>query len=344
MSRQYKSDGERVVFRKGSQKLFLLSVRKALNSSWKELANKVGMHPRTMRDWYNEKYLMPRCVVLSLARSSCVTLPYIVETREKFWYTKKGGDIAGPLTYKRYGQIGSSIKRKAAWYKWWRNQKKSSNQSNLGSFALQRDIREPKKSEALAEFFGILLGDGGISLRQVIISLDSQDDREYVPFVAELSHKLFGVAPSRLKRSMYRLTTVVISRTSLVTYLKKNGLKVGNKVRQQVGVPSWILKDARFARAVVRGLMDTDGCIFNECHRIKKKLYCYPRISFVNHSKPLRDAVYQTLRKNNFTPAIRNDRAVTLEKREDIVGYFKAIGTHNPKHRRRFNEFTGGVG
>ncbi len=63
--------------------------------------------------------------------------------------------------------------------------------------------------------------------------------------------------------------------------------------------------------------MDTDGCIFNECHVINNKKYCYPRLSFVSFSWQLRLSVFKILQKLNFPPKIRNNRSVQLEKRKD---------------------------
>jgi hypothetical protein len=86
--------------------------------------------------------------------------------------------------------------------------------------------------------------------------------------------------------------------------------------------------------------MDTDGCIFMERHKVKDKIYSYPRISFVSRSKPLRESVHQILAQAGFSPKVRSERAVTLEKRKDVTRYFESIGTHNPKHQNRFIEFT----
>jgi len=45
----------------------------------------------------------------------------------------------------------------------------------------------------------------------------------------------------------------------LVQELERLGLKCGNKVTQQVGVPNWIQNNTSYTIACVRGLIDTDG-------------------------------------------------------------------------------------
>ena len=89
----------------------------------------------------------------------------------------------------------------------------------------------------------------------------------------------------------------------------------------------------------MRGLMDTDGCVFHECHNIKGKKYCYPRLSFVTASIPLRNSVVGILQKLHLNPKIRgtNQRYVQIEEKEKIKEYFKLIGSSNPKHLNKLN-------
>ena len=50
----------------------------------------------------------------------------------------------------------------------------------------------PKKSEDLAEFIGIMLGDGGLTHFQCTIYLNSQKERSYAKYIKNLIKKLFG--------------------------------------------------------------------------------------------------------------------------------------------------------
>lgn len=119
---------------------------------------------------------------------------------------------------------------------------------------------------------------------------------------------------------------------------------MGNKLKQGLDIPEWIKGNKELEISCIRGLMDTDGCFFNECHKINNKKYCYPRLSLVSHSRQLLDSVFEILQKLGFSPKIRNKRSVQLEKREDILRYFSLIGTSNPKHEAKFKAVFGGVG
>ena len=84
--------------------------------------------------------------------------------------------------------------------------------------------------------------------------------------------------------------------------------------------------------------MDTDGCIFYECHNIKSKKYCYPRLSFVTASEPLKNSVVAILHKLNLNPKVRNanKRYIQIEDKEKIKEYFKVVGSSNPKHLNKY--------
>ncbi len=217
---------------------------------------------------------------------------------------------------------------------------KLDNRINLGNYAIQDDIFTPERSGELAEFVGIVLGDGGITDRQLKITVDSEKDAEYIPFITNLIVRLFKLTPSLRLRVPRRAIDIVVSKTKLSTFLNSIGLRSGNKTLQQVDIPDWIKENTEYSTSCIRGLMDTDGCIYSERHTIKNKIYSYPRISIVNRSIPLLQSVYKILISLGFKAKIRGNRCVMLENREDVIRYFNEVGSNNPKHRNRFLEFT----
>jgi len=332
---------KRVIFPKGRQHAFLIKSLKGLDLSWPELASKIGVHPRTLNDWGREKYSMPLLALQKIREITNVKMIADIEIRDRFWYTKKGGEIAGKLVYEKYGIIGGDPKkRRRKWLQWWNRKGKF----NLSGYFIPKDISEPKKNIELAEFAGIMIGDGGITKKQVTVTLNYITDKEYINFVSNLFKKLFAVEPALYKREKESIVNIVVSRVKLVKFCKSLGLKVGNKLRQKVDIPNWIKTNTRFKVTCLRGLMDTDGCIFNECHNINNKRYCYPRLSFVSCSKSLRFSVFKILSELGFHPKIRNNRSVQLENREDIIEYFQLVGTSNLKHKNRFKHIVGRVG
>ncbi|CAN5713637.1 hypothetical protein BH11PAT2_BH11PAT2_08970 [soil metagenome] len=333
MAEQF-SKNQRLLLPPEDQISFLNSVRDVLNLSWAGLSRMVNVHPRRMSDWNRGDGSIPYSIAKEFSALSGISVPKSGKIVNQYWNNHAAAVKAGNLVYKKYGRIGGDPEhRKGQWKKWWIE---SNKQNNLGSFAIQKEIQLPVPSVKLAELVGIILGDGGITERQVRITLDSDTDSLYVPYAAELFQSLFGVLPTVRTVAKARAVTISLSRTSLVSFLNRVGLRTGNKIRHQVDIPVWIKSNVEFSRACVRGLMDTDGCIFTERHLIRGKTYCYPRMSFVNHSIPLLESVLKILATDGFEARLRGNRSVTLEKPTDVIRYFKRVGSNNPKHLTRF--------
>jgi len=327
----------RAIFPRGEQAKFLNRARESFGVSWPRFAQKFSVHRRTMSDWKREKYSMSFKAVERISREANVTVPSKIELRDRYWYITIGAVAGAAATLKKYGRVGGDPEyRKKKWYEWW--EREGRYKSTVASV---KPIVKPRRSKELAEFVGIAMGDGGITKRQVTITLNKYDDKLYALFVAELMENLFGVKPSVYDRES--VTSIVVSRVQLVDFCESIGLKIGNKVKQNFDIPEWIKTNKSFQIACMRGLMDTDGCIFQEVHKINGKNYCYARLAFTSYSDALRSSVVKTFEQFGFSPKLRSKRNVQLEKNKDIEQYFELIGTNNPKHRQRFTKFTGGV-
>lgn len=200
-------------------------------------------------------------------------------------------------------------------------------------------VHLPTYSEMLAEFTGIMLGDGGITHNQLTITLNKDDDREYILFVVHLLNTLFKAPVGKLVREKYHIKRLAISRSRLVQFCHTDlELPIGNKLAGDLHIPQWIMKSKRYQQACLKGLIDTDGCIYAERHYYKNRIYQYPRLNLVSLSPRLRCEVRQVFHNLGFSGIIRNSRCVQLEKNEEIARYFKVIGTNNPKHRLRYTK------
>src|SRR3989338_5277525 len=111
-------------------------------------------------------------------------------------------------------------------------------ESKLNYCNQRHDIRIPNKRSAdLAEFFGIMLGDGRLSPSQIIITLGNKE-KNYVSYVQQ---KIKGIFRAHPKISVRKLGyhDVYLGSVELVRWLKNEGL-VHNKVKSQIGAPKWI--------------------------------------------------------------------------------------------------------
>lgn len=203
------------------------------------------------------------------------------------------------------------------------------DRSKKRGFNNQRsDIILPTRySGILAEFIGILLGDGHLTPTQVTVTLGKKD--EYVEYVIRIIHMLFRIYPKHMITPQAG-HVIYFGSTFVVRWLLSMGL-VFNKVKYQVDLPPWVFSKKSFMKAAVRGLMDTDGSVYS--------LRSGMQMSFTNRSKPLLISFRRMLLQLNFYPSKISGCRVYLTKQGDLRRYFQVIGFSNKKHINRFLQF-----
>jgi len=322
----------RILLPKGEQRKFIDRIISKV--SVEEAAKLCNLSERTIRDWRREKFLMNQNLVYKLCKKTGLRLPSNFEIKDDYWYTKNGSSAGGIAVFKKYGRIGGDPDyRKKKWYEWWDREGKYKSKI----IPKVKPIKQPKFSKKLAEFVGIVLGDGCIMGRQITITLNRIDDKEYGNFVLGLIKKMFNVYVGLCYRKNAPVINYNISRRELVRFCtEKLGLKQGNKIKQQIDIPEWIKQSKIYSIACVRGLIDTDGCIFNHNYKVKGKVYNYKKLSFTSYSKPLRYSVFKIMKDNGLNPRLSQGRDVRLDSIKDMKKYFQAIGSHNPKHLKKY--------
>ena len=208
------------------------------------------------------------------------------------------------------------------------------------TFAARRrsDIRIPAVyTPDLAEFFGIMLGDGRLAPTQIVVTLGTKE-AEYARYVVRLMKRLFGVRPKiGIRKRGYR--DVYLGSMALVEWFRREGL-VHNKVQAQVGIPRWVFAKASYMSRFLRGFFDTDGSVY--------LLRFGSQLSFTNRSTPLLNGVRQMLQHLSYQPSRLSAYRIYLTRHNNLIRFFKKICPANLKHRRRFAMIThiidGGVG
>lgn len=321
----------RAIFPKSGQQRQLLEKVIAL-SSVDEVAKVCSCTSRTIRDWRREKFRMNYSCLLNVCKKYNLEVP-IITTEDQFAHNKEAGKKGGKALIKKYGKVPvSELERKKCWQKWW-----EADGQKQSKITKPKNIVIPVKSEKLAEFIGIVMGDGTIAPYHVAITLDSFADKDYIPYVNELAYSLFGVQPKIHNRSDCRAVNVVIARKNLVEYLISLGLPQGNKIKQGLSIPGWLKNNQNYALACVRGLVDTDGSIFTHKYRSNGKYYSYKKLAFTSASKQLRTDVAEILSKSDIT--IRHvGMDIRIDSKDSIEQYFDLVGSSNPKHLKRWTK------
>lgn len=191
------------------------------------------------------------------------------------------------------------------------------------------DVVIPKRKSAhLAEFIGIMLGDGHLSPTQVTVSLGTKD--EYIDYLVRLFKKVFNIQ-AKVMVNGRRYKTVYFGSTEAVRWLGTQGL-VSNKVRSQVNLPEWIYGNPSYARAALRGLLDTDGSIYLLSNGRMQ-------VSFCNRSLPLLMSVRKLFECLDFHPSRVSGYNVFLTRKAEIGRLYQEVGFNNLKHRKRYRKF-----
>lgn len=320
---------DRIKFLPNQQKKYIdkLYLKTGMNTI--QLARIAGVHPRSFRDWRNEKSAMKFKTAEFFLTEFGIDLPEDKKILINRWKESKNeaNRKGGINRFKMYGEFATSDGRKKGGINSWL--KREANPYLRMRFV--KVIKRPEESDRLAELIGIILGDGGLSHFQCFIYLNSETDREYALFVKDLIAELFGIMPTINKHKKYKLLRVSVSSVDMIEYLLQKGMHLGNKVQMQVGIPDWIWEKSEYIQACIRGLIDTDGCFTIHKYRVKNKVYNYPKIAFTNSSIPILDFVYEGLKKFGFNPYRYLNKKVWLYNHNEVRKYLDIIGTKNYK-------------
>ena len=202
-----------------------------------------------------------------------------------------------------------------------------------------KPIRVPGYSEELAEFLGIFLGDGNIrSDYQLAISFNPKTERLYADYVSRLIDSLFGLKATTRYRFNYGGGELVVNSCGLVEFLYSQGMTQGDKIKKGASLPTWIFDNEQARSGAVRGLFDTDGCVYRHSYLVKGVVYQYPQLAFTSYAAKIREQFAGLLTLSAFHPKEYGNRVYVYSQKE-VLRYFQEIGTHNPAYQLRFERF-----
>ncbi len=311
----------RVLLPKEVQRNLCQSAKQKLGSSWSVLSEHLQVSPKAFENWYRGERLLPEKIFKNLTKLSKYHIEYF-ELLPDNWGQIKGGRRNIELNGRFIGTLEDRRKPR-----------------NKG-IRVAKYFPLPNYSEDLAEFIGIMLGDGGISKNDISITLGYSTDKEYVPYITRLIQSIF-----KSKVGLYRPPNQDVIRIrfygiNLIKNLLTLGLVQGNKIKQEnFSIPSWILGNDSYAKNCIRGLIDTDGCIFRKVRRESNGIeYRSIGIKFTSASESLLLSSIEIFNHLGFKIA-RSGRDLYLSGKEHITRYVQEIGFSNPKHLNKYKAF-----
>lgn len=242
--------------------------------------------------------------------------------------------IGGLARQKIYGDLGTPEGRARGG----RNSQATHRRLHTG-FKQLRKVRFPVASDLLAEFIGVVMGDGHVGRYQVSICTNSITDSEHATYIYELAKKLFDVPIALRKKKESNALSITISSREVSRFLQQQGIPEGNKIEKGIVIPAWVSSRRSFSNRLMRGLFDSDGCVFVDTHRIEGKIYRNLGIAFANQEPTLLRFFYENLCAIGLSPTQTSRFRVFLRRKRDIEKYFELIGTSNSKHLSRYRTF-----
>lgn len=314
--------------------LYFGSLKSKVALQWPQIARTLQVEDRMLRSWRSGEYTLPKQVSQRIYTIYGVSLPPGVKILPEYWHIQKAGRKGALRRYELYGDLGTPEGRRLGGL--------HSMQSQIlkgTKFVFRKKVTLPRRSRQLAELIGILIGDGGITYFQAKVSLGLQTDEQYSHYVKMLFDALFKIQNSLISRKDGSVIEVVVSSRSVVEFLVRCGLPIGDKIRHGITIPQWILDNSAWSKECLRGIFDTDGCVYLDRHRSKQGIYQSSNIAITSASPLLLDAIRQIFKREKFLSTI-SGRSIRLRKKADVIRFFTQIGSNNPKHRMRWEQFT----
>lgn len=193
------------------------------------------------------------------------------------------------------------------------------------------------------ELIGTFIGDGymsksrGKNSHSVIgFAGDKQLDKEYFEnYLVPLIKRNFSFTkPKIYYRNDENTIMLKIYSKRLCELFMSIGFKPGKKARTIV-IPQEILEDKEYTKATIRGIFDTDGCVFFDKRSNYKRPY--PRITLQVASIGLISQIEEILSKDfslyvNKRNRDGNRNYVEIYGHNQLENFLKGIGFSNKRH------------
>lgn len=322
----------RVTFSNGFQRELFSTILRNRGMTLKKLACVLDVSHWTLKHWKLGTHSIPNVVFIKVCSMFPEARIFVEknppEIKSANWGPRKGG----VTTAHRLGS--EELAQKMAYVRSFiRNRPRSR------PLVKQPDLNAPD----FWEFFGAMLGDGCLSKYHVndrrgarycmLITGNSKFDGEYFEYLKSLVDRLFGLNPSIIKEKRANVLRFVIQSRAAFEVLESVGYPVGRKtdlsLPDQVLSLSWELK-----KVVIRGLFDTDGCIFAR----KDEGYRYPYIMITSAHDKLQRQLVGILRERSYPAYIHGDD-VLVRGAANLRRWMSDISSSNPKIVKRYERW-----
>ena len=320
----------RIQFKKNDiRKEFFNKLKIHINLSWKIFRKNIDISKSSFDNYKSGKYLIPESIFLKLIsyfdESEKEFFNKNTEKKEDNWGRKKGGIKAYSLN-KNFFDTGRMI-----------GIKNSKNNRIMKEYKIDYPL-----SKDICEFIGAFIGDGFFNkyrnkLYHIEFSGDSRYDLNYYlnGIIPKVRVIIPGVNPHIIKVKNKNSIRVIFYSKHFFTLLNKRFLINPGKKTYTIKIPDEIINSSsEFVNSTIRGIFDTDGCVFLDKRNKYKSIY--PRISLQIVSKPLyiqlKDYLSKQFKLYTREKTTRNVFTIEIYGRKQLSKWMSLIGFSNSRH------------
>ncbi|MFH1387683.1 MAG: LAGLIDADG family homing endonuclease [Patescibacteria group bacterium] len=208
---------------------------------------------------------------------------------------------------------------------------------------LKNSFENIQPNKEICEFIGAFIGDGyignyGKRKNQFLIGIsgDQKLDEDYLKnYLRPLIIRNFPFTKPKLYYRKDENTLMLrIYCKKLYNLFLRFGFTKGRK-SNSIKIPEQILKNEELMNATIRGIFDTDGCIFLDRRKVYKKPY--PRITLQLSSIDLIEQLEEYLSKDFKLYVNKSNRDgyrnyIEIYGHEQLERFLKKIGFSNKRH------------
>ena len=174
------------------------------------------------------------------------------------------------------------------------------------------------ESEDLAEYIGVVLGDGNIGefpRTERIIIVGNANNDGFIKRYAKITESLFKKKPALSHDKDANAVRISLYQKKIS---KRLNVPVGNRSKLDIIIPSWIWKNKKYLISFLRGLFEAEGSL--SVH-IPTGTYNF---QFKNQNKSLLKIVLRGLKLLGYHPEIRIN-SIRLRKKMEVESFRKLI-------------------
>ena len=201
------------------------------------------------------------------------------------------------------------------------------------------------KNPKLAEFIGVLLGDGSIgkykckagervkTQYRTKVTLSSRE-KEYLNYLDKIFQEIFGIEPIKRQKKNENVIEMLSYRKELFKFLTQEiGLKEAPKWNNAV-IPKRYLKN-NLEKDVLRGYFDTDGSLV----LTDNNGTLYPRLEMKICPSPMQKQLISILERLGFRFGVykigKGKVRIQLNGKGQLNKWIKEVGFSNKKHTKK---------